>query len=117
MFASENNHKNDLNLFYYKKSEKLILPEKNSILKFEKIEDMIKTPFTIYYDIETYNQHLKKKLNNSKKIENTTHEKLLKPYLIGYILKNNYDEKYSKKCQIFIGEQCVEKNDFKSNIY
>ena len=111
MFSSENNHKNDLNLFYYKdhiclikdlyrylhrnnrnnnrkyfcsrclnsftseenlnnhknlclkynkKSEKLILPEKNSILKFEKIEQMIKTPFTIYYDIETYNQHLKK---------------------------------------------------------
>ena len=36
-------------------------------------------------------------------------KKLLKPYLIGYILKNNYDEKFSKKCQIFIGEQCVEK--------
>ena len=69
---------------------------------------MIKTPFTIYYDIETYNQHLKK-TKQFKKIENTTHEKLLKPYLIGYILKCNYDEKFSKKCQIFIGKQCVEK--------
>ena len=68
---------------------------------------MIKTPFTIYYDIETYNQHLKK--TKQKKIENTTHEKLLKPYLIGYILKNNYDEKFSKKCQIFTGEECIEK--------
>ena len=29
---------------------------------------MIKTPFTNYYDIETYNQHLKK-LNNSKKLK------------------------------------------------
>ena len=29
---------------------------------------MIKSPFTIYYDIETYNQHLKK-LNYSKKLE------------------------------------------------
>ena len=69
---------------------------------------MIKTPITIYYDIETYNQHLKK-TKQFKKIENTTHEKLLKPYLIGYILKCNYDEKFSKKCQVFIGEQCIEK--------
>ena len=69
---------------------------------------MIKTLFTIYYDIETYNQHLKK-TKQFKKIENTTHEKLLKPYLIGYILKSNYDEKFSKKCQIFKGEECVEK--------
>ena len=109
-FISEenlNNHKN-LCLKYNKKSEKLILPKEKSILKFEKIEDMIKTPFTIYYDIETYNQHLKK-TKQFKKIENTTHEKLLKPYLIGYILKCNYDEKFSKKCQVFIGEQCVEK--------
>ena len=159
MIISENNHKNDLNLFYYKdhicliknlnkylhrnnndnnkkyfcsrclnsfiseenlikhknlcikynkKSEKIILPKEKSILKFEKIEHMIKTPFTIYYDIETYNQHLKK-TKQFKKIENTTHEKLLKPYLIGYILKCNYDEKFSKKCQIFIGNECIEK--------
>ena len=159
MFSSENNHKNDINLFYYKdhiclikdfnkylhrnnkhknktyfcsrclnsfiseenlnkhknlclkynkKSEKLILPKEKSILKFEKIEHMIKSAFTIYYDIETYNQHLKK-LSNLKKIKNTEHEKLLKPYLIGYILKCNYDEKFSKKCQVFIGDQCIEK--------
>ena len=68
----------------------------------------MKTPFTIYYDIETNNQHLKK-AKQFKKIKNTTHKKLLKPYLIGYILKNNYDEKFSKKCQIFTGEECVEK--------
>ena len=69
-FISEenlNNHKN-LCLKYNKKSEKIVLPEEKSILKFEKIENMIKTPFTIYYDIETYNQHLKK-LNNSKKLK------------------------------------------------
>ena len=159
IFSSENNHKNDINLFYYKdhiclikdlnkylyrnnrnknrtyfcsrclnsfiseenlndhknlclkynkKSEKIILPKEKSILKFEKIEHMIKTPFTIYYDIETYNQHLKK-TKQFKKIENTTHERLLKPYLIGYILKCNYDEKFSKKCQIFVGDQCIEK--------
>ena len=69
-FISEenlNNHKNSC-LKYNKKSEKLILPKEKSILKFEKIEHMIKTPFTIYYDIETYNQHLKK-LNNSKKLK------------------------------------------------
>ena len=159
MFSSENNHKNDLNLFYYKdhiclikdinkylyrnnrnknktyfcsrclnsfiseenlnnhkklclkynkKSEKIILPKEKSILKFEKIEHMIKSPFTIYYDIETYSQYLKK-TKQFKKIENTMHEKLLKPYLIGYILKCNYDEKFSKKCQIFVGEECIEK--------
>ena len=109
-FISEENlnkHKN-LCLKYNKKSEKIILPKEKSILKFEKIEHMIKTPFTIYYDIETYNQHLKK-TKQFKKIQNTTHEKLLKPYLIGYILKCNYDQKFSKKCQIFTGEQCVEK--------
>ena len=59
------------NLLY----EKLILPKENSLLKFEKIEHMIKTPFTIYYDIETYNQHLEK-TKQFKKIENTAHEKL-----------------------------------------
>ena len=61
-FISEenlNNHKN-LCFKYNKKSEKLVLPKEKSILKFEKIEHMRKTPFTIYYDIETYNQHLKK---------------------------------------------------------
>ena len=159
MLISENNHKNDLNLFYYKdhicliknlnkylhsnnndnnkkyfcsrclnsfiseenlnkhknlclkynkKSENLVLPKEKSILKFEKIEHMIKTPLTIYYDIETYNEHLKK-TKQFKKIENTIHERLLKPYSIGYILKCNYDDRFSKKCQIFIGEQCVEK--------
>ena len=47
--------------------------------------------------------------NKRKKIKNATHEQLLKPYLIGYILKNNYDEQFSKKCQIFTGERCIEK--------
>ena len=34
--------------------------------------------------------------NKRKKIENITHEQLLKPYLIGYMLKNNYNDIYSK---------------------
>ena len=159
MFSSENDHKSDLNLFYYMnhiclikdinkylfrnnrdknkkyfcvrclnscisqenlnkhkelcvkyntKSEKLVLPNENSILKFNKINEMIKTPFTIYYDIETYGKYLKDTKQHSK-IQNTTHEQLLRPYLIGYILKNNYDDIYSKKCQIFTGDQCIEK--------
>ena len=159
MFTSENNHPNDLNLFYYMghiclikdinkylhrnnkdnnkkyfcvrcldsfiteenlnkhknlcikyntKSEKLVLPNENSILKFQKIYQMIKIPFTIYYDIETYRKYLKNTQTNTK-IQNTTHEQLLKPYLIGCILKNNYDVKYSKKCQIFTGDRCFEK--------
>ena len=70
---------------------------------------MIKTPFTIYYDIETYLKYLKITKQHSK-VQNTTHEHLLKPYLTGYILKNNYDDKFSKKCQIFIGDQCIEKS-------
>ena len=69
---------------------------------------MIKTPFTIYYDIETYNQYLKK-TRQHELIKNTSYEKLLKPYLRGYISKNNYDEKYSKKSQIFTGTNCIEK--------
>ena len=124
MFSSENDHKNDLNLFYYmdhiclikdinkylhrnnkdnnkkyfcircfdsfvsnenlnkhkdlcikynQKSEKLILPKKNSILKFQKIDQMIKTPFAIYYDIETYGKYLKNTQQHNK-IQNTTHE-------------------------------------------
>ena len=32
---------------YNTQSEKLILPKENSILKFNKINEMIKTPFTI----------------------------------------------------------------------
>ena len=139
IFTSENEHKNDLNLFNYKdhiclikdinkylhrnnkdnnkkyfcirclnsfisnenlqkhknlcikyntKSEKLVLPDKNSILKFQKIDQMIKTAFTIYYDIETYGKYLKDTQQHTK-IQNTKHEQLLKPYLIGYILKNN----------------------------
>ena len=69
---------------------------------------MIKTPFTFYYDIETYGKYFKNTQQHTK-IQNTTHEQLLKPYLIGYILKNNYDVKYSKKCQIFTGDRCIEK--------
>ena len=107
-FNSEQNltkHK-DLCVKYNTKSEKLILPKEDSILKFNKINEMIRTPFTVYYDIETYGKHLKKR---KKKIENTTHEQLLKPYLMGYILKNSYDDKFSRKCQIFTGDQCIEK--------
>ena len=100
-----NKHKN-LCIKYNTKSEKLVLPKENSILKFNEIDQMIKTPFTIYYDIETYGQYLKKQ---KKKIQNITHEQLLKPYLIGYIFKNNYDDIYSKKCQIFTGKRCIEK--------
>ena len=113
MFSSENDHRNDLNLFYYmghiclikdinkylnrnnktyfcvrclnsfisqenlnkhkdlcikynKKSEKLILPKKDSISKFQKIDQMIKTPFTIYYDIETYGKYLKNTQQHTK---------------------------------------------------
>ena len=69
---------------------------------------MIKTPFKIYYDIERYGKYFKNTQQHTK-IHNTTHEQLLKPYLIGYILKNNYNDIYSKKCQIFTGDQCVEK--------
>ena len=54
---------------------------------------MIKSPFTIYFDIETYSQYLKR---SNRKI--TNHEKLLKPYLVSYILKCNYNVKLSKKC-------------------
>ena len=53
---------------------------------------MIKSPFTIYFDIETYSQHLKK---TNQKI--TSHEKLLKPYLVSYILKCNYNLPKTKK--------------------
>ena len=56
---------------------------------------MIKSPFTIYFDIETYSKYLKK---TNQKI--TNHEKLLKPYLVGYI---------SKKCHIFTGFNCISK--------
>ena len=88
-----NKHK-DLCIKYNKKNEKLILPKENSILKFNKIDQMIKTPFTIYYDIETYGKYLKDTQQHAK-VQNTKHEQLLKPYLIGYILKNNYNEKFS----------------------
>ena len=42
---------------------------------------MIKSPFTVYFDIETYFQYLKR---SNQKITNL--EKLLKPYLVSYIL-------------------------------
>ena len=97
-FNSEQNltkHK-DLCVKYNTKSEKLILPKEDSILKFNKINEMIRTPFTVYYDIETYGKYLKKQ---KKIIQNTTHEQLLKPYLIGYILENNYDDKFLKNAK------------------
>ena len=109
-FNSEENlnkHK-DLCMKYNTKSEKLVLPKENSILEFNKINEMIKTPFTIYYDIETFEKYLKDTKQHTK-MQNAAHEQLLKPYLIGYILKNNYDDIYSKKCQIFTGDQCIEK--------
>ena len=51
-FISQENlykHKN-LCIKYNTKSEKLILPKENGILKFNKINEMIKTPFTICYE-------------------------------------------------------------------
>ena len=102
-----NKHK-DLCIKYNKKSEKLVLPKEHSILKFNKIDQMIKIPFILYFDVKTYGKYLKNTKQHGK-IQNTTHEQLLKPYLIGYILKNNYNDIYSKKCQIFTGERCKEK--------
>ena len=99
-----NNHK-DLCLKYHKKSEKLVLPKEHSLSKFQKIDQMIKTPFTIYYDIETHGKYLKDTQQHNE-IQNTTHEQLLKPHLIGYILKNNYNDIYSKKVK-FLQEPCV----------
>ena len=52
---------------------------------------MIKSPFTIYFNIETYSQYLKR---SHQKI--TNHEKLLEPYLVSYILKCNYDKNFLK---------------------
>ena len=95
-----NKHK-DLCIKYNTKSEKLVLPNENTILKFNKINEMIKTPFTIYYDVETYGKYLKITKQYSK-IQNTTHEQLLKAYLIRYILKNNYDNKFSLKFLLVI---------------
>ena len=89
---------------YNKRLEKIILPEEASKLKFKKINHMIKSLFTIYFDIETYSQYLKR---SNQKIK--SHEKLLKPYLVNYILKCNYNEKFSKKCQIFVGFNCISK--------
>ena len=89
---------------YNKRLEKIILPKEGEKLKFRKINHMIKSPFTIYFDIETYFKYFKK---TKQKI--TNHEKLLKPYLVSYILKCNYDEKFSKKCQIFTEYNCVSK--------
>ena len=63
-----NKHK-DLCIKYNTKSEKLVLPKENSILQFNKIDQMIKTPFTIYYDIETYGQYLKKTKEKKLKIQ------------------------------------------------
>ena len=37
-----------------KRFEKIVLPEEGEKLKFIKINDMIKSAFTIYFDIETY---------------------------------------------------------------
>ena len=34
---------------------------------------------------------------------------MLKPYLVSYILKCNYNKNFSKKCQIFTGFNCVSK--------
>ena len=62
---SLNKHK-DLCIKYNKNSEKLVLPKENSILKFNKINEMIKTPFTIYYDIETYGKYLKDTKQHAK---------------------------------------------------
>ena len=84
--------------------EKIILPKEGEKLHFKRINHMIKSAFTIYFDVETYFQYLKR---SNQKI--TNHEKLLKPYLVSYILKCNYDEKFSKKCQIFTGFNCVSK--------
>ena len=89
---------------YNKRLEKIILPPENSKLKFKKINHMIKSVFTIYFDIETYSKYLKK---TNQKI--TNHEKILKPYLCSYILICNYNEEFSKKCQVFTGFNCVSK--------
>ena len=78
---------------YNKRLEKIILPEEGSKLKFKKINHhMIKSPFVVYFDIKTYSQYLKR---SNQKI--TNHEKLLKPYLVSYISKCNYNEKFSRK--------------------
>ena len=49
-------------------------------------------------------------MQNIKKNQKiTNYEKLIKPYLVSYILKCNYNEKFSKKCKIFVGFNCISK--------
>ena len=45
---------------YNKRLEKIILPKEGEKLKFKKINHMIKSPFCIYFDIETHSQYLKR---------------------------------------------------------
>ena len=39
---------------YNKRLEKFIFPEEGTKLKFKKVNHMVKSPFTIYFDKETY---------------------------------------------------------------
>ena len=52
---------------YNKRLEKIILPEQGSKLKFKKTNHMIESLLTIYFDIETYFQYLKKNKSESNK--------------------------------------------------
>ena len=60
-----------LSMKYNKRLEKIILPEENSKVKFKKINHMIRSSFTVYFDIETYSQYLKR---SNQKI--TKHDKI-----------------------------------------
>ena len=60
---------------------------------------MIKTPFTIYYDIETYGQYLKKR---KKKIENT----------IKLNNKNISNEDYKHALNVFKTFECKDLLDY-----
>ena len=47
---------------YNKRLEKIILPEEDEKFKLKKINHMIKSPFIVYFDIETYAKYLKKQI-------------------------------------------------------
>ena len=42
---------------YNKRLKKIILPDEGEKIKFKKMNHMIKSSFTVYFDIETYSQY------------------------------------------------------------
>ena len=97
-------------------TQKVSLPdEDHKILKFTNYDKQLKVPFVIYADFESITEPIESRPNPNPNESYTSSYQLHTPCSFAYKVVC-INDKYTKDCVIYRGENCVEKNKKLSRI-